>query len=60
MKIWATYEGYLDRIMPVAVRGKNIINVRVKLKVPPGEEPGTYLKPEMGATVTFLTEKPAK
>lgn len=48
------YEGTLDRIMPIAVRAKSIINVRVKLKLPPGEEPGTYLKPEMGALVTFL------
>lgn len=55
-----TYEGTLDRIMPVAVRGSSIVKVRVKLTLPPGEVPGTYLKPEMGATVTFLTEGSAK
>jgi multidrug resistance efflux pump len=48
------YEGTLDRVMPIAVRAKSIVTVRVKLKLPPGEEPGTYLKPEMGALVTFL------
>jgi hypothetical protein len=46
--------------MPVAVRGSSIVKVRVKLMLPPGEVPGTYLKPEMGATVTFLTEGSAK
>jgi len=48
------YEGTLDRIMPIAVRAKSIVNVRVKVKLPVGEEPGTYLKPEMGAIVSFL------
>ncbi len=41
--------------MPVAIRANNVVKVRVKLKLPPGEEPGTYLKPNMGAVVTFLT-----
>jgi HlyD family secretion protein len=49
-----TYEGRLDRIMPIANRAKSIVNVRVKVKLPPGEVPGTYLKPEMGAVVSFL------
>jgi len=49
-----TYPGRLDRIMPIANRAKSIVNVRVKVKLPDGEVPGTYLKPEMGAVVSFL------
>jgi HlyD family secretion protein len=48
------YQGRLDRIMPIANRAKSIVNVRVKVKLPDGEVPGTYLKPEMGAVVSFL------
>ena len=50
------YHGVVDRLMPIADRGKGAIPVRVKLRVPPEEE-GRYLKPEMGAIVTFLNEK---
>jgi multidrug resistance efflux pump len=49
-----TYPGTLDRIMPIANRAKSIVSVRVKVKLPAGEVPGTYLKPEMGAVVSFL------
>lgn len=53
------YDGYLDRIMPIANRAKSIVSVRVKVQLPEGETPGTYLKPEMGAVVSFLAdEKP--
>jgi hypothetical protein len=38
--------------MPIADRSKGAIPVRVKLTVP-REEEGVYLKPEMGAIVTF-------
>jgi len=55
-----TYNGRLDRIMPIANRAKSIVNVRVKVKLPAGEVPGTYLKPEMGAVVSFLSDEPAK
>jgi multidrug resistance efflux pump len=48
------YAGKLDRIMPIANRAKSIVNVRVKVQLPAGEVPGTYLKPEMGAVVSFL------
>lgn len=51
------YEARLDRIMPIANRAKSIFNVRVKVKLPPGEVPGTFLKPEMGARVSFLQSK---
>ncbi len=46
------YSAYIDRIMPIADDSKNIIKVRVKVKLPPGEEPGSFLKPKMSSTVT--------
>lgn len=48
------YPGRLDRIMPTANRADSTVYVRVKVKLPDGEAPGTYLKPEMGAVVSFL------
>jgi multidrug resistance efflux pump len=48
------YGGRLDRIMPIANQADNTVNVRVKVELPPGEAPGTFLKPNMGALVTFL------
>ena len=50
------YEGYVDRLMPIADRAKGAVPVRVKVRVPPEEE-GVYLKPEMGAIVTFLNQR---
>jgi multidrug resistance efflux pump len=47
------YEGLVSRLMPTADRAKSAIPVRVKLTVPKDEE-GVYLKPEMGAVVSFL------
>jgi HlyD family secretion protein len=47
------YQGYVSRLMPTADRAKGAIPVRVKVKVPANEE-GVYLKPEMGALVSFL------
>jgi len=52
------YEGEVSRIMPIADRAKGAVSVRVKVIVP-AEEEGVYLKPEMGAIVSFLGEKPA-
>jgi HlyD family secretion protein len=49
------YEGYVSRLMPTADRAKGAIPVRVKVKVPAAEE-GVYLKPEMGALVSFLSK----
>jgi multidrug resistance efflux pump len=49
-----TYTGVLDRIMPIANRADNTVNVRVKVRLADGEKPGTFLKPEMGAVVSFL------
>lgn len=50
------YDGYVSRLMPIADRAKGAVPVRVRVFVP-AEEQGQYLKPEMGATVTFLQEK---
>jgi len=47
------YEGYVSRLMPIADRAIGAVPVRVKFTVPKEEE-GVYLKPEMGAIVSFL------
>lgn len=47
------YEGEVSRLMPTADRAKGAIPVRVRIRVPSAEE-GVYLKPEMGAVVSFL------
>ncbi len=54
------YHGVVSRLMPIADRAKGAIPIRVKLSVP-REEEGVYLKPEMGAVVTFYAaETPPK
>jgi multidrug resistance efflux pump len=52
------YHGVVSRLMPIADRAKGAIPIRVKLSVP-REEEGVYLKPEMGAVVTFYGAEPA-
>lgn len=47
------YKGYVSRLMPIADRAKGAIPVRVKIFIPADEE-GVYLKPEMGAVVSFM------
>lgn len=49
------YEGFVSRLMPIANRAKGVVPVRVKIAVP-ADEQGQFLKPEMGATVTFFAE----
>ncbi len=51
------YTGVVDRILPQANRAKSVLSVRVKVALLPGEKPGEYLKPEMGAVVTFYAAK---
>jgi HlyD family secretion protein len=51
------YEGVVSRLMPIADRAKGALPVRVRLTVP-AEEEGMYLKPEMGALVTFFNADP--
>jgi multidrug resistance efflux pump len=53
------YDGVVARLMPIADRAKGAIPVRVKVSVP-REEEGVYLKPEMGAIVSFLATTPAE
>ncbi|VTS05953.1 HlyD family secretion protein [Tuwongella immobilis] len=48
------YAGYVDRQMPIANRARGIVPIRVKVIIPPTEEQGKYLKPEMGVSVTFF------
>lgn len=49
------YEGYVSRLMPIANRAKGVVPVRVRVAIP-GDEQGRYLKPEMGAVVTFYSD----
>jgi multidrug resistance efflux pump len=51
-----SYEGTVSRLMPIADRAKGAVPVRVKIVVPKEEE-GIYLKPEMGAIVSFLKKQ---
>jgi hypothetical protein len=53
------YEGYVSRLMPIADRAIGAVPVRVKFTVPKEEE-GVYLKPEMGAIVSFLKKEDEK
>ena len=50
-----SYDGVVSRLMPIADRAKGAVPVRVRLTVPADEE-GMYLKPEMGAIVTFYND----
>jgi multidrug resistance efflux pump len=47
------YEGYVERMMPIANRAKSVVPVRIKVVPRADEKQGQYLKPEMGVTVTF-------
>lgn len=49
------YEGVVDRLMPIADRSKGAVPIRVKVTVPAAEE-GVYLKPDMGAIVSFYAK----
>ena len=48
------YEGYVSRLMPTADRAKGAIPVRVRIKDIPKDEAGKYLRPDMGAMVSFM------
>jgi HlyD family secretion protein len=50
------YAGFVSRLMPTADRAKGAVPVRVKIDIP-REEEGRYLRPEMGAVVTFLAKE---
>lgn len=50
------YQGYVERMMPIANRAKSVVPVRIKVVPRDDETQGQYLKPEMGVTVTFLNK----
>lgn len=50
------YTGFVSRLMPTADRAKGAVPVRVKIDIP-REEEGRFLRPEMGAVVTFLAKE---
>jgi len=53
------YRGRVDRVMPIADDTKNTVKVRVKVQLPPKEEPGEFLKPKMSVVVrVYNTEIP--
>lgn len=52
-----TYEAYVERVMPIANRAKGVVPVRIKVVVPSTEVQGSYLKPEMGVSVTFFNRE---
>jgi len=51
------YQGEVSRLMPTADCGNSAVPVRVGIVIPAGEAEGTYLRPEMGAIVTFLPNR---
>jgi len=50
------YTGYVSRIMPTANRSKGAVPVRVRIVVP-NDEQGVFIKPDMGAMVTFFNRE---
>jgi multidrug resistance efflux pump len=62
-KIWAEafpdrfYQGYVSRLMPQADRAKGAVPVRVVILGITRQEEGKYLRPDMGAIVTFFNRK---
>jgi len=46
----------VSRIMPTGDRAKASVSVRVKIDIPENEV-GQYLRPDMGARVTFYNKK---
>lgn len=50
------YRGFVSRIMPTADRGKAAVPVRVKVVIP-RDEAGQFLRPDMGALVTFYNRQ---
>ena len=51
-----SYVGWVTRRMPTADRSKGAVPVRVQIRIAADEE-GQYLRPEMGAVVTFFNKK---
>lgn len=52
------YKAVVDRIMPIADDSKSVIKIRLKVFLPPGEVPGTYLKPRMSVNASLIAGEP--
>jgi HlyD family secretion protein len=50
------YDAFVSRIMPQGDRAKGAVPVRVKIVIA-ASEAGVFLRPEMGASATFLNEE---
>jgi multidrug resistance efflux pump len=50
------WDGEVIRIMPVALRAKSAVQVRVRVLNIPKEDAGKYMRPDMGAHVTFFAK----
>lgn len=57
------YRGYVDRIMPIADDGKNVVRIRIRVYLPKGktiaedEVPGSLLRPKMGVVATVYKKR---
>ncbi len=51
------YRGFVDRVMPIADDSKNVIKVRIRVILPKGEVPGSFLKPKMSVTVVVYNRE---
>src|SRR5579864_436187 len=51
-----TWDGKVIRIMPVALRAKTAVQVRVEVLNIPKEQAGKFLRPDMGCVVTFFAK----
>jgi HlyD family secretion protein len=51
-----TWDGKVIRIMPVALRAKTAVQVRVEVLNIPKENAGKFLRPDMGCVVTFFAK----
>lgn len=54
------YKAVVDRIMPIADDSKSVIKIRLRVFLPPGEVPGTYLKPRMSVNASLIAGEPKK
>ena len=50
------HAGVVSRLMPTADRAKGAVPVRVEVSHIPEDEAGVYLRPDMGALVSFMRE----
>jgi multidrug resistance efflux pump len=50
------YTGVVSRLMPTADRAKGAVPVRVEIRHIPEAEAGVYLRPDMGALVSFMRD----